>query len=714
MIARKRPKPTDRQIKSPAPLGSSIAPRLFYPPTVSNMSGITATPEPVVYNPPAKVEELFGTTAGNKFASINAPTAGAREQKALPAGSAPIQLYSLGTPNGWKVSILLEELADAVDLDYDAYNVDISKGEQFTSGFVDVNPNSKIPALVDKDGPNGKPIHLFETGSINLYLAEKYKKFLPTDIRLRSEVMNWCFWQMGGQGPMTGAAFGHFFAYAPDDKGAAREYSLGRYGMEVQRLCAVLDLHLEGKTYMVGEEYSLADIMCFPWFHQLRTGYVHKSGVSAAQFLSIDKYKNAGAWADRILARPAVERGLKETVNEVKSTNPAAHHGLPSHFPPGASGKGINLTGEETVNGAKSVNPTWHHGLPPQFPLGTKEKGITTRSPGTDLPTRVRGAPWLAGALAALVLSTSSLSLPQAAKADRLDVGRFDFAMRKLERDDGTGVEESLSGRLIGLVAVNVIGFQLVQMFLRKASDRSEPISVVKLQLGLLKDHNEIQNKLSELRGIIQVGKKGQWIILEETIRELSSHRSACSYAEVTNQAIESKEEAHKLFNKVAAQEMDKANNVEVLEGKEEAHKLFNKVAAQEMDKANGREGLAISSDSSATETESDTEGGGGGGGGGGFMGGWFRSGSKRQIQSEACVVTLIVSARGRLDMSSRTRGRRAEPLSQTTQECMIVTCDLREGNHPRPSQSKVERDTQTCLSPRQVTQLSPHAIVTR
>ncbi|GAX80767.1 hypothetical protein CEUSTIGMA_g8202.t1 [Chlamydomonas eustigma] len=255
--------------------------------------------------PPAKIEEIFAKTAGNNFSAINAPTAGARTTQDLPVGSAPLQLYSLGTPNGHKVSILLEELG----VDYDAYIINIVKGEQFTSGFVAVNPNSKIPALLDKEGPDGKPINLFESGSIVLYLAEKYKRFMPTDPRLRVECLNWVFWQMAGQGPMTGN-FGHFMVYAPADKIEARDYGVARFGMEVQRLCSVLDQHLAGRQYMVGEEYSIADIAIFPWFNQICTGYKHASGIDANGFLTASQYKNVQAWRERILARPAVARGL--------------------------------------------------------------------------------------------------------------------------------------------------------------------------------------------------------------------------------------------------------------------------------------------------------------------------------------------------------------------------------------------------------------------
>ncbi|RHY15017.1 hypothetical protein DYB32_010797, partial [Aphanomyces invadans] len=216
------------------------------------------------WTPPRKVEELSASASGNTFASINSPNAGARVQESLPVGTARLQLYSLGTPNGIKVSILLEELG----VDYDAHCINIGTGEQFTSGFVALNPNSKIPALLDQDGVDGAPLHVWESASIALYLAEKYQQFLPSNPRHRVEVMNWLFWQMGGN-------FGHFFVYAPADKGAARDYGVARYGMETQRLCSVLDKHLEGKTYLVGEEYSVADMVVFPWANQLDTGYIH-------------------------------------------------------------------------------------------------------------------------------------------------------------------------------------------------------------------------------------------------------------------------------------------------------------------------------------------------------------------------------------------------------------------------------------------------------
>lgn len=183
------------------------------------------------------------------------------------------------------------------------------KGDQFGSDFVGVNPNSKIPALVDKEGPDGKPINVFESGSMMIYLAEKYGRFLPEDRRLRAECMNWVFWQMGGLGPMCGN-YGHFMVYAPADQVQARDYGVARYGMEVQRLCSVLDQHLAGRTFMVGEQYTIADMIIFTWFNQLLTGYKHPSGVNAREFLSMDKYENAVAWSQRLAQREQVKRGL--------------------------------------------------------------------------------------------------------------------------------------------------------------------------------------------------------------------------------------------------------------------------------------------------------------------------------------------------------------------------------------------------------------------
>ncbi|KAI9030221.1 glutathione S-transferase [Hyaloraphidium curvatum] len=254
--------------------------------------------------------------AGNNFSAINAPTAGSRVEQELPRGAAPFQLYSLSTPNGQKVGIMLEELG----IDYDAHVINIGKGDQFQSGFVSLNPNSKIPTAVDyapKSG--GDPIRLFESGSIVMYLAEKYGKFLPKDEHLRAEIFNFVFWQMGSQGPMSGQ-FGHFFVYAPPEKHETRAYGSARYGMEVQRLCDMLDKHLSGslpgskgpRKYLVGEEYTVADIMVLPWALQIKLGYKHEAaGFGAREFLSFDRYEHLNAWIERIKERPAVKRGLR-------------------------------------------------------------------------------------------------------------------------------------------------------------------------------------------------------------------------------------------------------------------------------------------------------------------------------------------------------------------------------------------------------------------
>uniref|UniRef100_A0A7S4JSJ9 Glutathione transferase n=1 Tax=Paramoeba aestuarina TaxID=180227 RepID=A0A7S4JSJ9_9EUKA len=229
------------------------------------------------------------------FSSINRPTAGAREQKDLPAGEHPIQLYSLATPNGIKVTTLLIELG----LAFDAYKINIMKGEQFWSGFVDINPNSKIPALVDKNGPNGQSVNVFESGNILLYLAEKTGRFIPSDPVKRVECLNWLFHQMGA-GPYFGQ-FGHFYKYANEKI----PYAIDRYTMETQRLLSVLDQALEGKEWLVGDELTIADFAWIPWVRCIETGY------NAKEHVGLDNYKNVAAWCDRWLARPAVAEGLK-------------------------------------------------------------------------------------------------------------------------------------------------------------------------------------------------------------------------------------------------------------------------------------------------------------------------------------------------------------------------------------------------------------------
>jgi GST-like protein len=238
--------------------------------------------------------------SGGAFATINRPIAGATHEKALPVGLHPLQLYSLGTPNGVKVTILLEELLALGHggAEYDAWLIKINEGDQFGSGFVDINPNSKIPALLDRSGP--KPIRVFESGSILLYLAEKFGAFLPQDLALRTETLNWLFWQMGSA-PYLGGGFGHFYAYAP----MKIEYAIDRFAMEVKRQLDVLDRRLAESAYLAGEDYTIADIAVFPWYGGLVKAWTY----GAAEFLSVQEYRNVQRWADTILARPAVKRG---------------------------------------------------------------------------------------------------------------------------------------------------------------------------------------------------------------------------------------------------------------------------------------------------------------------------------------------------------------------------------------------------------------------
>ncbi|MFM0395068.1 glutathione-dependent disulfide-bond oxidoreductase [Paraburkholderia phytofirmans] len=238
--------------------------------------------------------------SGGAFANINRPVAGPTHEKVLPVGRHPLQLYSLGTPNGVKVTILLEELLAAgyAGAEYDAWLIRIGEGEQFGSGFVDINPNSKIPALLDRSGP--KPIRVFESGSILLYLAEKFGVFLPKDVATRTETLNWLFWQMGSA-PYLGGGFGHFYAYAP----TKIEYAIDRFAMEVKRQLDVLDQRLAGNEYLAGDEYTIADMAVFPWYGGLVKGWQY----GAAEFLSVQDYTNVQRWADMLLARPAVRRG---------------------------------------------------------------------------------------------------------------------------------------------------------------------------------------------------------------------------------------------------------------------------------------------------------------------------------------------------------------------------------------------------------------------
>jgi len=237
---------------------------------------------------------------GGKFANINRPTAGSREEKVLPVGRHPLQLYSMGTPNGVKVTIMLEELLALghTGAEYDAWLIKISDGDQFGSDFVNINPNSKIPALLDHSV--SPPLRVFESGSILLYLAEKFDAFLPKHLAGRTETMNWLFWQMGSA-PYLGGGFGHFYAYAP----YKMEYPIDRFAMEAKRQLDVLDQRLAQSTYLAGPDYTIADIAVFPWYGALVKGFLY----GAAEFLSVHEYKNVLRWADAILERPAVKRG---------------------------------------------------------------------------------------------------------------------------------------------------------------------------------------------------------------------------------------------------------------------------------------------------------------------------------------------------------------------------------------------------------------------
>ncbi|WP_295043036.1 glutathione-dependent disulfide-bond oxidoreductase [uncultured Paracoccus sp.] len=238
---------------------------------------------------------------GGQFASINRPVAGPTHDKALPVGRHPLQLYSLATPNGQKVTILLEELLEAgFDAEYDAWLIRIGDGDQFGSGFVEVNPNSKIPALADHAVT--PPRRVFESGSILLYLAEKFGAFLPTDPAARTETLNWLFWQMGSA-PFVGGGFGHFYAYAP----VKIKYAIDRYAMETKRQMDVLNRHLADHRFMAGDDYSIADMAIFPWYGRLTVGGVYGD---AATFLDGAGYTHVRRWYDEIAARPAVQRGL--------------------------------------------------------------------------------------------------------------------------------------------------------------------------------------------------------------------------------------------------------------------------------------------------------------------------------------------------------------------------------------------------------------------
>ena len=250
------------------------------------------------YTPPAVW--TWDKESGGRFANINRPVAGPTHDKELPVGKHPFQLYSLATPNGVKVTVMFEELLAAghKNAEYDAWLINISNGDQFGSGFVAINPNSKIPALLDRSGP--KPVRVFESGSILLHLAEKFGAFLPKDPAKRTEALNWLFWQMGSA-PYLGGGFGHFYAYAP----IKIEYAINRFAMESKRQLDVLERQLANHEWIAGDEYSIADMAIAPWYGALAKGEVYGAG----EFLQVQAYKHVNRWADAFFARPAVKRG---------------------------------------------------------------------------------------------------------------------------------------------------------------------------------------------------------------------------------------------------------------------------------------------------------------------------------------------------------------------------------------------------------------------
>lgn len=256
--------------------------------------------------------------SGGKFASINRPIAGETHKKELPTGEHPLQLYSLATPNGVKVTILLEELLalGKSEAEYDAWLIDITKGDQFSSGFVDINPNSKIPALVDKHA--NPTTRIFESGAILVYLAEKFDAYLPTEPAARAECLSWLFWQMGSA-PFLGGGFGHFYAYAPEKL----EYPINRYAMEVKRQLDVLDRNLAARRYLCGEQYTIADMANYPWYGILVQGKLYDAG----DFLDVESYKNVVRWSQEIKQRPAVQRGIRvnRTWGQEKLQMPERH-----------------------------------------------------------------------------------------------------------------------------------------------------------------------------------------------------------------------------------------------------------------------------------------------------------------------------------------------------------------------------------------------------
>jgi GSH-dependent disulfide-bond oxidoreductase len=272
---------------------------------------------PAGYVPP---KVWTNTASGGAFANINRPVAGATHDSALKIGKHRLQLYSLGTPNGQKVTVMLEELLEAgySEAEYDAWFINIGKGDQFGSGFVDVNPNSKIPALMDhRPKGGGTPIRIFESGSILLYLAEKFDAFLPKDYRKRTETMSWLFWQMGSA-PFVGGGFGHFYAYAP----MKIEYAINRYAMEVKRQLDVLDRHLAQNEFMAGQDYSIADMAIWPWYGRFAEKLAYND---AGDFLSVDEYAHLQRWTKQIRARPGAHRGSLVNLSEGKGVIKERH-----------------------------------------------------------------------------------------------------------------------------------------------------------------------------------------------------------------------------------------------------------------------------------------------------------------------------------------------------------------------------------------------------
>ena len=268
------------------------------PPDLPSDPPSDPTSSPPSYTPPAVW--VWTKPNGGQFASINRPVAGPTHDKVLPVGHHPLQLYSLATPNGVKVTVLLEELLALghAGAEYDAWTIKISDGDQFGSGFVDVNPNSKIPALMDRSGP--QPVRVFESGAILLYLAEKFGALAPAAGAARAECLSWLFWQMGSA-PYLGGGFGHFYAYAP----SKFEYPIDRFAMEVKRQLDVLDRRLAQSAFLGGDDYSIADIAVWPWYGALALGQLY----GAAEFLQVQDYRHVQRWAAQIAARPAVQRG---------------------------------------------------------------------------------------------------------------------------------------------------------------------------------------------------------------------------------------------------------------------------------------------------------------------------------------------------------------------------------------------------------------------